>query len=284
MDNLILNSYSKISNLNVSRETCNELESLISMIQEKNQKINIISKKMYEKEAIRERHIIDSAQIIDFVDLNCNTTSDLGTGGGMPGLIVAIVMKKIKNDMKVNLYEKSYHKCVFLREVSKKLNLNTEIIQKDIFSLKNIETGTIMSRAFKPMPVILNLVNENFKKYKNIIFFMGSSGRKILNETLQEWDLDYEEKKSLTSNDSFILNIKTGTIMSRAFKPMPVILNLVNENFKKYKNIIFFMGSSGRKILNETLQEWDLDYEEKKSLTSDDSFILNIKKIKKKIS
>jgi len=127
MDNLILNSYSKISNLNVSRETCNELESLISMIQEKNQKINIISKKMYEKEAIRERHIIDSAQIIDFVDLNYNTTSDLGTGGGMPGLIVAIVMKKIKNDLKVNLYEKSYHKCAFLREVSKKLNLNTQI-------------------------------------------------------------------------------------------------------------------------------------------------------------
>ena len=49
MDNLILNSYSKISNLNVSRETCNELESLISMIQEKNKEINIISKKMYEK-------------------------------------------------------------------------------------------------------------------------------------------------------------------------------------------------------------------------------------------
>ena len=72
--------------------------------------------------------------------------------------------------------------------------------------------------------------------------------------------------------------------MSRAFKPMPVILNLVNENFKKYKNIIFFMGNTGRKILNETLQEWDLDYEKKKSLTSDDSFILNIKKIKKKIS
>ena len=116
-------------------------------------------------------------------------------------------MKKIKNDLKINLYEKSYHKCAFIREVSKKLNLNTEIIQKDIFSLKNIETGTIMSRAFKPMPVILNLVNENFKKYKNIIFFMGNTGRKILNETLQEWDLDYEKKKSLTSNQSLIVKI-----------------------------------------------------------------------------
>ena len=208
MDNVILNSYSKIPNLNVSRETCNDLERLISMIQEKNREINIISKKTNEKGVIRERHILDSAQIVDFVDLNSNTTCDLGTGGGMPGLIVAIAMKKIKNKMKINLYEKSHNKCVFLKEVSKKLNLNTEIIHKDIFTVKNIETGTIMSRAFKPMPVILNLVRENFKRYKNIIFFMGSSGKKILNETLKEWDLDYEIKKSLTNDESFILNIQ----------------------------------------------------------------------------
>ena len=116
--------------------------------------------------------------------------------------------KNLKNGMKINLYEKSYHKCLFLKEVSKKLNLNTDVIQKDIFTVKNIETGTIMSRAFKPMPVILDLVNQNFRKYKNIILFMGRSGRKILNDTLKEWDLDYEEKKSLTSDESFILNIK----------------------------------------------------------------------------
>ena len=208
MDNVILKTYSRIPHLDVSRETCNDLENLITMIQQKNREINIISKKMYEKELIRKRHIIDSAQIIDFIDLNVSTTSDLGTGGGMPGLIVAIVMKKIKNSMRVNLYEKSYHKCVFLKEVSKKLNLNTEIIQKDIFSVKNVETGTIMSRAFKPMPDILNLINANFREYKNIIFFMGKTGRKILNDSLKIWDLDYEERKSLTCDESFILNIK----------------------------------------------------------------------------
>ena len=208
MDNQILDFYSKISSLNVSRETCNDFESLILMIQEKNKEINIISREVFEKKEIRERHIIDSAQIIDFVDLNCNTTCDLGTGGGMPGLIVAIVMKKMKNHMKINLYEKSYHKCVFLREVSKKLNLNTDVIQKDIFTVKDIETGTIMSRAFKPLPEILDLVSQNFRKYKNIILFMGRTGRKTLNDTLKGWDLDYEEKKSLTNDDSFILNIK----------------------------------------------------------------------------
>jgi len=208
MDSIILQNYSQIPNFNVSRETCNELESLIKMIQEKNREINIISKKTSEKEAIRHRHIIDSAQIIDFIDLNSNTTSDLGSGGGMPGLIVAILMKKLKNSMKIKLYEKSYHKCVFLREVSKKLRLNTEIIQKDIFEVKNIETGTIMSRAFKPMPVILDLVHKNFKRYKNLVLFMGKSGRKILNESLKNWNLDYEEKKSLTNENSFLLSIK----------------------------------------------------------------------------
>ena len=208
MDSIISKNYSKIKKCNVSRETCNDLDSLISMIQKKNKEINIISKKTYEKEAIRQRHIIDSAQIIDFVDLNSNTTSDLGSGGGMPGLIIAIIMKKLKNSMKIKLYEKSYHKCVFLKDVSNKLNLNTEIIQEDIFKIKNIETGTIMSRAFKPMPIILDLVQKNFGKYKNIILFMGKSGRKILKDSLKIWNLDYEEKKSLTSKDSFLLNIK----------------------------------------------------------------------------
>ena len=208
MDQINLNSYSKLTNFYVSRETCNELESYISLIQQKNKEINIISKKNTEKDDIRQRHIIDSAQIIDFVDINSNTTYDLGSGAGLPGLVVAIVMKNLKIDMKVSLFEKSYHKCVFLKDVSKELNLNTEVIQKDIFKLKNMETGTIMSRAFKPMPLVLNLVNDNFKRFKNIIFFMGKNGKKVLKETLQHWDLDYEEKKSLTNESSFILNIK----------------------------------------------------------------------------
>ena len=208
MDSIILENYSQISKFNVSRETCNELESLIGMIQKKNRDINIISKKNSEKQAIRQRHIIDSAQIIDFVDLNSNTTSDLGSGGGMPGLIIAILMKNLKSSMKIKLYEKSYHKSVFLKDVSERLKLNTEIIQKDIFKINNIETGTIMSRAFKPMPIILDVVQKNFWKYQNIILFMGKSGRKILNDTLKIWDLEYEEKKSLTNKDSFLLNIK----------------------------------------------------------------------------
>ena len=208
MDQEILNSYSKLNHLNVSRETFLDFENYISMILEKNKKINIISQKTSSKKAIIDRHIIDSAQIIDFVNFNCNTTTDLGSGAGMPGIVVAIILKNMKNTMNVHLYEKSYHKSRFLREVSEKLNLNTRVFQKNIFESKNLETGTIMSRAFKPMPVVLDLVYENFSKYKNLIFFMGKSGKKIFEKSKDDWSLEYIEKKSLTNEDSFLLNIK----------------------------------------------------------------------------
>ena len=208
MDQEILNSYSKLNHLNVSRETFLDFENYISMILEKNKKINIISQNTASKRAIIDRHIVDSAQIIDFVDLNSNTTTDLGSGSGMPGIIVAIILKNMKNDMNVHLYEKSHHKSQFLKEVSEKLNLKTKIFQKNIFEIKNLETGTIMSRAFKPMPVVLDLVYENFSKFKNLIFFMGKSGKKVFENSKKKWKLEYEEKKSLTSKDSFLVNIK----------------------------------------------------------------------------
>ena len=208
MDQDILNSYSKLNDLNVSRETILDFENFISMIIEKNEKINIISQKTASKKSIIERHIIDSAQIIDFVDFNQNTTTDLGSGGGLPGIIVAIILKNMKNNMNVHLYEKSHHKSHFLREVSKKLNLKTKVFQKNIFEIKNLETGTIMSRAFKPMPIVLDLVYENFSKYKNLIFFMGKNGKKIFDKSKDNWNLEYIEKKSVTNEDSFLINIK----------------------------------------------------------------------------
>ena len=208
MDQEILKSFSKLNDLNVSRETFLDFENYISMIIEKNKKINIISQNTSSKKTIFERHIVDSAQIIDFVDFNSHTTTDLGSGAGFPGIVVAIILKNMKNNMDVHLYEKSYHKSRFLKEVSEKLNLNTKIFQKNIFEIKNLETGTIMSRAFKPMPVILDLVYENFTKYKNLICFMGKSGKKIFEKSRNDWDLEYMEKKSLTNEDSFLLNIK----------------------------------------------------------------------------
>ena len=200
--------YPLIKKLNVSRETCLDFDKFISMIIDKNKEINIISRESANREVIINRHIIDSAQAIEFIDFNCNTTSDLGSGGGFPGLVIAIMLKNMKKDIVIQLHEKSHHKSSFLREVSRKLNLDTEVIQKDIFETKELESGTIIARAFKPLPVILELIYRNFKGYKNLILFMGKSGKEILNKTIKEWELDFEIIKSITNEDSFLLNIK----------------------------------------------------------------------------
>ena len=120
--------YSKLEPLNVSRETYPELEVFRSLILEKNKDINLISS---DSEAnSRERHIIDSAQIIDFIDKNDNICTDIGSGSGLPGIVLAIIMKHKNSKMEFHLYEKSFHKSNFLKEVSEKLKLKTTIYKK----------------------------------------------------------------------------------------------------------------------------------------------------------
>jgi len=204
----IINKYPLLKNQNVPRETLVEFESFIEMLQRENEEINIISSGTAKNDVIRERHIVDSAQAIEFINLNNDKMIDIGSGGGMPGIIISIMLKNMRNSAKITLYEKSHHKSVFLRNVSRNLRLNTEIIQQNIFEAQNLESGTIMARAFKPMPVILELVYKNFRKYNNLILFMGKNGEKILEDSLKDWDFDFEKKKSITSEDSFLLNIK----------------------------------------------------------------------------
>ena len=197
--------YSKLEPLNVSRETYPELEVFRSLILEKNKDINLISS---DSEAnSRERHIIDSAQIVDFIDKNDNICTDIGSGSGLPGIVLAIIMKHKNSNMEFHLYEKSYHKSNFLKEVSERLKLRTKIYKKNIFDEKNLKTDSIVARAFKPLPVILNLAYENFSKFKNIIVFLGKNGKESVKESLRNWKFEYEEKRSITSDDSFLIKI-----------------------------------------------------------------------------
>ena len=205
IDSNFLN-YSCLETLNVSRETFPELEQFRQTIIEKNKVINLISKE--SENTSKGRHIIDSAQIIDFMDLNGSVCTDIGSGSGLPGIVLAIIMKHKKSDMKFKLYEKSFHKSNFLKEVTSKFNLNVEVFHKDIFNEKNLSSDIIVARAFKPLPVILKLLKNNFKFFNEVILFLGKSGREIIEEVTTEWKIKYEMKKSITSKDSIILKIK----------------------------------------------------------------------------
>ena len=196
----------KFNTLNVSRETLRELDDYSSCIISKNKEINLIS--CSSENSIKTRHIEDSAQTIDFIDKKeIKICTDLGSGAGLPGIVLAILMKRKNPLFKVIFYEKSFHKSNFLKEMSKKFKLNTEIHRKNIFEEKNLETDVIISRAFKPLPVILEIALKNFKSFKYIILFLGKSGKEILKDALSKWKFDYEVKKSLTNEESLVIKI-----------------------------------------------------------------------------
>ncbi len=193
-------------NLDVSRETIERLDEYSKEIISKNKEINLISKST--ESSIKSRHIADSMQTIDFINKNdIKTCTDLGSGAGLPGIVLGIIMSSKKPTFKVIFYEKSYHKCNFLREMSKKFNLDAEIYQKNIFNEKNLISDVIISRAFKPLPVIFQIAKTNFKNFKYIILFLGKSGKKILKDAMKNWKFDYEERKSLTNDESIIVKI-----------------------------------------------------------------------------
>ena len=193
-------------NFNVSRETLRELNEFSKEIIIKNSDINLISKKTEKN--INNRHIKDCAQTIDFINNNdINVCTDIGSGAGLPGIVLSILMKTKKPLFKIVFYEKSYHKSIFLKEMTKKFKLNTEIYHRNIFDEKNLSTDVIISRAFKPLPIIFDIAQKNFKDFKYIILFLGQSGKKILNNALKIWDFDFEEKKSLTSKGSFLIKV-----------------------------------------------------------------------------
>jgi len=191
---------------NVSRETLNELDEYGSNIILRNKDINLISSST--EKSLNIRHIIDSAQTIDFINnIEINTCTDLGSGAGLPGIVLAILMKHKKPQFKVIFYEKSFHKSKFLVEMSKKFKLNTEVHQKNIFEEKNLSTDVIIARAFKPLPIIFEIAKKNFKNFKFIVLFLGKTGKKILNEALMHWEFNYEEKKSLTNSESIVIKV-----------------------------------------------------------------------------
>ena len=193
-------------NLDVSRETLKRLDEYSKDIILKNKEINLISKST--ESSIKSRHIADSMQTIDFIDKNdIKICTDLGSGAGLPGIVLGILMSSKKPTFKVIFYEKSYHKSNFLREMSEKFNLDAEIYQKNIFNEKNLITDVIISRAFKPLPVIFQIAKTNFKNFKYIILFLGKSGKKILKDAMKNWKFDYEERKSLTNDESIIVKI-----------------------------------------------------------------------------
>ena len=205
--NIQLDTFSRL--FQVSRETIISLEKFEELILSANKKLNLIGKSTeYE---IWNRHITDSFQVIDFIDKNDKSMIDLGTGAGFPGIVLAIAAKERKIPLEIMLIEKSQKKIKFLEKTIDKLNLNIKIICKNILDEKNITADVFVARAFKPLEVVLQLIHNQTLNYKKFFIFQGKTGSVELLQASKNWNIEYKQRVSVTSNDSKILEINNLT-------------------------------------------------------------------------
>jgi len=167
-----------------------------------NKKFNLISSST--EQDIWNRHILDSAQLVKFIDFDDNKTlSDMGPGAGFPGVIIALFNNNPK--FHVKLYEKSNVKCEFLRIVRDKIDIKFEVLGD--YKNYDIKSDYIVSRAFKKLGEIIRISREIVKVNHKIIILKGKNAELEIKTLQPELNYRYDLKQSITDNNSKIIII-----------------------------------------------------------------------------
>ena len=185
--------------LNFSSESISDIKIFVKELINANKKHNFISKST--ENVIWHRHVLDSAQLVKFIDFSKGSLSDLGSGAGFPGLILALFSKN--RDFHVKLYEKSPVKRAFLNNLSEKLSINVEILGNVYEDF--IYTDYIVSRAFKKLEEIIQVSREIAKKSHKLIILKGQNAQKDLKKAFNKEKYDYKLENSITHKDSKII-------------------------------------------------------------------------------
>jgi len=164
-----------------------------------NKKHNFIAKST--EGSIWFRHILDSAQLVKFINFKKGSLSDLGSGAGFPGLVLAIYNQNF--NFHVKLYEKSPVKRDFLDEMINKLKIKA-VSYPNVFD-RNIESEYVVSRAFKKLDKIIQVSREMVKKPHKLIILKGQNAQEEANKAFKSYKYSYKLEKSMTDKKSKII-------------------------------------------------------------------------------
>ena len=190
----------------VSRETLLKLTKYHELLIENNKKISLISKNT-EKIAVK-RHYEDCAQLIKYIDKTDKTILDVGTGAGLPGIILEIIKNDHDMSFSTHLVEKSPKKGKFLEKANSFLDLDLKIHNCDVNSMNKKEFTTLISRAFKPMRTFLEIISNAQLKFKKIIMMKGENFMDEFIEAKKYFEINCDIHESMTNPGSKLFVIK----------------------------------------------------------------------------
>ena len=185
--------------LNFNDRSIEKLKKFVELILNENKNHNLIAKST--ESSIWERHILDSAQLVKFIDFKLTSLADLGSGAGFPGLIIEIFNKN--KDFHVKLYEKSPVKRQFLSKVIKELDLNAAVygdVRKEV-----LVADIIVCRAFKKLERVIQVSREIAKRPHKLMILKGQNAQEEINKTLKIKKYSYKLVNSITNAKSKII-------------------------------------------------------------------------------
>ena len=137
---------------------------------------------------------------------------DIGSGAGFPGVVLALMAQDRKIPLKIKLIEKSPKKIKFLQDLIERLHLDVEVVNQNILQdSKKLSSDVFVSRAFKPLKIILQLIHNNAENWKKIFIYLGKTGKNELLQASKIWDIEYKQRVSVTSSDSIVIEINRFT-------------------------------------------------------------------------
>lgn len=188
----------------VSRETHERLVAYEALVRKWNAKINLVAPSTLPE--FNSRHIQDSIQIFDHVQFLQGNWVDLGSGGGLPGIVVSIYAQKAP--LTVSLVESDQRKSAFLRTVIRELSLqNVSILTGRIENVPPLAANFVSARALAPLSVLLSMVQRHMQQDGTAIFLKGRSWKAECDEARKEWRFDVTSFPSKTDPDAAILKI-----------------------------------------------------------------------------
>ena len=190
----------------VSRETLLKLTRYHEFLTENNKKISLISKKT--EEIAVKRHYEDCAQIIKYLDNSDKTILDIGTGAGLPGIILEIIKNDYDMTFSTHLVEKSPKKGKFLKKANSFLDLDLKIHNCDVDSMKKKDFTTLIGRAFKPMRNFLEIISKAQLMFTKIIMMKGENYLNEFNEAKKYFEINCDMHDSITNPGSKLFVIK----------------------------------------------------------------------------
>lgn len=193
-----------VGGIDVSRETFDHLRAYLAVLEQWNPKINLVSKSTIAE--AWTRHFEDSAQIFSLAPANARTWVDLGSGGGFPGLVIAILAEDLRPDMSVTLVESDVRKATFLRTVRRELGLAVDVRAERIEKLSPADADVLSARALASLPDLLAFA-ERHAPSGICLFPKGVNVSAERQSALETWTFDCEDFPSQTDSASVILRI-----------------------------------------------------------------------------